>query len=793
MAEWTIESKKTYADPFNDVDLDVIFERSGQSWRVPAFWRGDSRWTVRFAPPEPGEYTYRLESTDRSNPDLNGRAGKVTITPYQGTNPLLLHGMLRISPNKRYFEHADGTPFYWLGDTWWTGLSDRLSWDGFQKLTADRKAKGFTVVQIVAGLVPIEEQAPSDPGYHNEGGYVWDQGFHRINPRYFDMADRRIEHLIGAGIAPAIVGAWSEKLGEMGKSKLEKHWRYVIARYGCDPVFWILGGEVFDPTPELASKAGLTADMLKELGGWTEIARYIRDTDPMHHPLTVHEDVDVASIDNLPLQDESVTDFQLFQPSHFSSSSLALEISQLNTHYARTAVTKPLVVGEIGYERLGETHLEDFQRMAFWLGMLNGAAGHTYGANGTWESYTSDKPFQRLKWSLLTWEEGMNLPGSYQVGLGAKLLQQYPWWLFAPHPEWVTPHGTTLLEARRDGVNHFHADLSGILHDAMASWTKWESTESEWSKAHGEFHLPYAAGIPGQVRFIYMPYFGLIPPPAPTILGLESDVKYHAYFWDPSLGVKFDLGQIERATQGEMIRSEKFDDGASSRWIDYGAKTAVENGKLLAKGATLTVFTEVSEANVRAAVEVKGDGNASLILRFHDPGNYLEAVYSVHEHAIYLLERKDGATGDPLGRVSIPDIPSGATLTAEAKGAWAVVSVAGSGRSYTSEIVHVNNTTAGSAGFRHTDDGTSQTFDHFELRRCPPPAIDENLDRHLYDARGIYRGLVSGGGLPWLDAAGISSWSDFGRERIVLLDAYRPDRLPYGRDWILVLEARPSH
>ena len=61
--------------------------------------------------------------------------------------------MLRASANKRYFEHADGTPFYWLGDTWWSGLSDRLSWEGFQKLTADRKEKGFTVVQIVAGLV----------------------------------------------------------------------------------------------------------------------------------------------------------------------------------------------------------------------------------------------------------------------------------------------------------------------------------------------------------------------------------------------------------------------------------------------------------------------------------------------------------------------------------------------------------------------------------------------------------------------------------------------------------------
>jgi len=40
--EATFESGKAYADPFNDVDLDVIFSRGGQSWRVPTFWRGGS-------------------------------------------------------------------------------------------------------------------------------------------------------------------------------------------------------------------------------------------------------------------------------------------------------------------------------------------------------------------------------------------------------------------------------------------------------------------------------------------------------------------------------------------------------------------------------------------------------------------------------------------------------------------------------------------------------------------------------------------------------------------------------
>src|SRR5687768_11133970 len=92
LVEWTFASKKAYADPFNDVAVDVLFSKDGQTWRVPTFWRGGQRWTVRFAPPAPGDYTYRLESTDPSNPDLHGQVGRVRITAYRGPHALLRHG-----------------------------------------------------------------------------------------------------------------------------------------------------------------------------------------------------------------------------------------------------------------------------------------------------------------------------------------------------------------------------------------------------------------------------------------------------------------------------------------------------------------------------------------------------------------------------------------------------------------------------------------------------------------------------------------------------------------------------
>jgi hypothetical protein len=771
IVEWTVESRKIYKDPFNEVDIDAVFSRDGKSWRVPMFWRGGQRWTVRFAPPTPGEYKYRLESTDKTNPDLNGHAGRVNIIAYTGNNSVLKRGMLLVSANKRYFQHADGTPFYWLGDTWWTGLSDRLPFRGFQELVLDRKEKGFTVVQIVAGLIPPEEICPIDPGCRNEGGAVWDAEFKQINPEFFDYADRRIEYLLEEGIVPAIVGAWYERLNQMGAAKIKKHWRYIIARYGAYPVFWIAGGEIFDPTEEVARLSGWMF-RLNNIGSWNDIVRYVRATDPYHHPVTVHE----WMIDELPLQDESLTDFHLLQFSHSGWSSIAVEVAKLNIHYSRTEVTKPLVVGEIGYEHLFKLHHEDFQRTAFWLGMLNGAAGHTYGADGTWESYSADKPLHRLKWSFITWEEGMRLPGSYQIGLGAKLLRQYPWWQFAPHPEWVTPRGTTLLQPR-GGKNRFHVDLRAELPDQAATLEGTHVDASEWSARSGNFRLPYAAGIPREIRFIYVP--NLINAPAenpPTISGLELGVRYHAYYWEPSSGMKVDLGTVERPMPGGLI---------------YDSRSAQTHKDLRALGRKLAVVDGVDEANLVATVEIPSDADVSLLLRVKNMDNFLAATYSGKERALYLMEHKQGVSGPPLGRVSVSADEGIFRLSAEARKEKAIASIEIAGKTISTPIVTIANTGAGSAGLMHDGDADLQNFVDFELRHSPALTADEHLERRLYDANGKFRGELSGSGMH-LHGSDIAGWDDYAKDKHILLDSYLPENLPTLGDWVLVLDANSS-
>ncbi len=75
--EWSFESSKQSADPFNDLDLDVVFESpSGRIFKVPAFWAGNGAWRVRFAPQETGRHRFTTLCSDTANPDLHSRRAR---------------------------------------------------------------------------------------------------------------------------------------------------------------------------------------------------------------------------------------------------------------------------------------------------------------------------------------------------------------------------------------------------------------------------------------------------------------------------------------------------------------------------------------------------------------------------------------------------------------------------------------------------------------------------------------------------------------------------------------------
>jgi len=697
VAEITFAAAKPHPDPFVQTALDVVFTGpDGAQKTVPAFWAGGNQWKVRYASPVMGIHRYRTRCTETGDAGLHAVEGRLEITAYTGENPLYRHGRIQVARDHRHFEHADGTPFFWLGDTWWKGLCKRLTWEGFRELAADRKAKGFTVVQIVCGVYP--DEGLFEPRWENEGGKPYEtRDFSVVNPAYFEYADRRIKHLVDSGIVPAIVGGWGRGdcngMAMAGVDGVKRHWRNLIARYGAYPALWIIGGES---------------------GGreWTEVARYVQRTDPYRHPATVHPFHSARQ----SVTDETVIDFDMLQTGHGDWEAARGAIPKVQAAFAREPVM-PVMIGEYCYEGHMQTAFQDVQRYVFWAGMLSGSAGLTYGAAGIWHASVEGDPGLNRVYDWTTWREGMNYPGSTQLGLGKRLLEQYPWARFEPHPEWA---------------------------EAGA----------------------FAAGIPGEVRFIYQPRRGIYNWNGVVVKHLERDVPYHAFYFNPTNGKRYDLGTVVSAGPAAkpfeghappLLFEDRFDGADAPAWKDCGTPTQRKEGRLVGGKGMVTILEKVDEKDLMASADANSDAEAGIILRFHDVDHYLVALYTPVLKALYIHDRKNGAWGDPLGRVDVPEIGPRIRLTAAACGDYAALVLTDGKKTYYTPAVKVGNVASGKTGLWLYRIGDRQEFGNFQLSRTPfAPAK--------------------------LQAAG--------QAHRVVSDEYKAPPVPSPQDWVLVLEQK---
>ena len=499
--EWSLEAEKDHGDGAWELAVDAIITcPDGEERTVPAFWAGGSTWTVRWASTRTGTHHWRTACSDEGDGGLHGRGGTVEVSAYSGGNPLLERGPLQVAASGRHLEHGDGTPFFWLGDTWWMGLCERLNWPGdFQMLARDRVEKGFSLIQIVAGLYP--DMAAFDERGRNETGFPWREEWQGIRPEYFDVADRRIQHLVKAGLVPCILGCWGYYLPWLGAEKMKQHWRYLVARWGAYPVVWCLAGEGSMPYYLSDDKDG---DRERLKAGWTELARYVRQIDPYGHPLTIHP----SASSRATVDDPSVLDLDMLQTGHGDRSSIPNTLKVVSEEYS-TEPALPVIESEVCYEGIGEACRQEIQRYMMWACTLSGAAGFTYGANGIWQVNDREKPYgpspHGMAWGNTPWDEAAQLPGGRQIGLARKLLERYEWWRFEPHPEWV-------------------AD---------------PATPDNWKR-------PIAAGIAGQVRVVFLPsgVWGL------EVQGLEADRQYRAFLFSPVDGEEVDLGAVQAGADG---------------------------------------------------------------------------------------------------------------------------------------------------------------------------------------------------------------------------------------------------
>ncbi|MHC4624669.1 MAG: apiosidase-like domain-containing protein [Planctomycetota bacterium] len=251
--EIALRAQKSYENPYKEVEVWVDLKGPGFDKRCYGFWDGDNVFRVRVLAAGPGTWRWRSGS-NQSDAGLNGKTGQFTAKAWsqveKEANPCR-RGMIKASGNGHAFEYADGTPFFLLGDTWWSVGTFRYPWydddkkrsiergAGFKDYVRFRRGQGFNCIAMIAAfpnwanddkpprlktkdgteLRSAWPQAGTDsakemtdeqgnramlfpgkiPGYEK---YFPD--VERLNPAYFQSLDKKIDYLNAHGFVPFI-------------------------------------------------------------------------------------------------------------------------------------------------------------------------------------------------------------------------------------------------------------------------------------------------------------------------------------------------------------------------------------------------------------------------------------------------------------------------------------------------------------------------------------------------------------------------------------------------------------
>lgn len=152
--EFTLRGRAHAANPLRDAALVGEFTSPvGKTIVVDGFFDGDDTWRLRFTPDEEGEWRYR----SRGEGVELSQVGRLHCTPSNRK------GFVRVHPDNPYaFSHADGTPFFPMGDTCYGLLDDSPITPGLRaEYLETRRSQHFNFVRMRVGH--SEAQAASDP------------------------------------------------------------------------------------------------------------------------------------------------------------------------------------------------------------------------------------------------------------------------------------------------------------------------------------------------------------------------------------------------------------------------------------------------------------------------------------------------------------------------------------------------------------------------------------------------------------------------------------------------------
>jgi hypothetical protein len=504
--EITLTSSVTYADPFQDVDVIATFTKPGsQPISRPAFWDGGAIWKIRFAPPETGMWTMTTSATDAKNRGLDGVSGTVQCEPYSGALEIYKHGFLKVSGNGRYLTYADGTPFFYLGDTHWI-LSherfDRSNAPGVAsefKYTVDKRVRqGFTVFQsetsfkaVSAGIRThqegiADEEADADLKHGFTSADL--AGFANLDRKYQYIADKGLVH---ANAEFAWVGDPADFpiFTEAYMARLARYW---VARYGAYPVIWTIAQEV-----DKNYYGKFDATTIKK---WFAVGQSIADNDAYHQPVMPHmENTDSTT---------AATSWWSGKP--FDSGWAVqwqgdLTDKSVAEGFWKASPTKPSILYESAYDGFWTDSRGALG--AAYKAFQDGMYGYGYGANGVWNDIYS-KPGE---------------PADF--GTDCEMPKHYTWW--------------------RDGADFRTGDQLTYFKKFYTSLKWWRLVPRFNDPAWGNFLNGSQAFLSSDGNNTYVVFFiGSARTPA-SLKQMDNASTYTAQWFNPRIGKYDDIGTVK--------------------------------------------------------------------------------------------------------------------------------------------------------------------------------------------------------------------------------------------------------
>ena len=332
-----------------------------------------------------------------------------------------------------------------LADTWWFGLSKRLSEQDFKDLAALRAAQGFSAIQLVVGVPP--EVGPENENAQSQVGFPWTLDGH-LNQEYLKLARGRIQYLNNLGFVVIVYGAWGHQIEWLGKEKMAEWWLKIIEFSDALNVIYCLCGEsnlwVSEENKLLLAKS--TDDLVtsrvalpwlhpeikgflikaasrfkkqlrrqqfeKRCNAWSSVLGII--SQKTNKPIIVHPTSDETGyevVSNPELLSANTT--QTGHDARARNRLWQLPLTLLkNDHTHRGYINL-----EPWYEGIRDQFWTEDQMFSYWVSMLAGATSYCYGAHGIWN--VGDGKFL-AHWGRQTFAQAVALDTPRLLGLSHK-------------------------------------------------------------------------------------------------------------------------------------------------------------------------------------------------------------------------------------------------------------------------------------------------------------------------------------------------------------------------------------